>query len=69
MVRETCVEEIGFESYIIEKDYGDIYLNLPVYSTSDGRLFIRRDCIDNLPNDVSTEDLDVDTWLEVDYEV
>ena len=62
-------EVTSCEPYIIEKDYGDIMLCSPVYADASGHLFIRRDAIDNLPSDVSADDFDVDTWLELDYGV
>jgi hypothetical protein len=63
------MKEVNDGFYTIEKDYGDIVLIFPAYATKDGKIFIRRDCIENLPADISSEDMDVDTWLKLNYEV
>jgi hypothetical protein len=63
------MEKVNDGLYTIEKDYGDIVLISHAYATQDGKIFIRRDCIENLPTDISSEDMDVDTWLELGYEV
>jgi hypothetical protein len=63
------MEKVNDGLYTIEKNYGDIVLISPAYATKDGKIFIRRDCIENLPTDISSEDMDVDTWLELGYEV
>jgi hypothetical protein len=59
-----------FDHYIIEKDHGDIVLNFPIYlDTKRGVLYLKRDCIEDLPSDVQEGDLSTNTWWKLDYSI